>query len=107
VRARRRAADHDPDALQVRVEAALRRHHRVAPVLAEPRLLPADGADLRHAAGKCSYCLAAVVRSWAKASAISSAERAAHAPRSIRASACSAVSQVRTPNETGTPVSIP
>src|SRR6059058_2651642 len=36
------------DALEVRVEAPLGRHHRVAPVVAEARLLPADCADLGH-----------------------------------------------------------
>ena len=39
--------------------------------------------------------------------AISSAERTASAALGIRASACSTVSTVRTPNETGTPVSMP
>src|SRR5439155_9221258 len=46
VRPAGRAVHEDLDALEVRVEAALRRHHRVAPVVTERRLLPADGADL-------------------------------------------------------------
>src|SRR5437588_8787497 len=42
------AAQEDANPLEVRVEAALRGHHRVAPVIAEARLLSADGADLGH-----------------------------------------------------------
>src|SRR5215208_4477291 len=48
VRAARGAAQQHSDALEVRVEAPLRRHHRVRPVVAERRLLPANGADLGH-----------------------------------------------------------
>src|SRR5689334_21825802 len=48
VGARRLPVEHDADALQVRVEAALRGDHRVAPVVTEARLLPADGANLGH-----------------------------------------------------------
>src|ERR671935_157283 len=48
VGARRLAFQEHADALEVRVEAPLRGHHRVAPVVAEARLLPADCADLRH-----------------------------------------------------------
>src|SRR6266545_7659265 len=44
----RLAAQKDANPLEVRVEAALRGHHRVAPVVAETRLLPADCADLGH-----------------------------------------------------------
>src|SRR3954451_13419404 len=36
------------DALEVRVEAPLRRDHRVAPVVAETGLLATDCADLAH-----------------------------------------------------------
>ena len=35
-------------ALEIRVEPALGRHHRVAPVVAEPRLLATDCANLGH-----------------------------------------------------------
>src|SRR5271169_247545 len=45
------AVQDDADALQVRVEAALGGDHRVAPVITEARLLPADGADLGHRRG--------------------------------------------------------
>src|SRR5215210_2485977 len=51
VRPRRLALQHDADALEVRVEAPLRGHHRVAPVVAEAGLLPADRADLGHGGG--------------------------------------------------------
>src|SRR5438270_12135368 len=44
----RLAVEEDANPLEVRVEAALRGHHRVAPVIAEARLLSADGADLGH-----------------------------------------------------------
>src|SRR6266404_3282859 len=46
--ARRLAVDDGADVLEVRVEAPLRGDHGVAPVVPEPGLLPADGADLRH-----------------------------------------------------------
>src|SRR4029079_113103 len=45
---RRLAVQQYPDALQVRVEAPLRGNHRMAPVVTERRLLPADCADLGH-----------------------------------------------------------
>src|ERR671936_1344120 len=48
VRPRRLAVEQHAYALEIRVEATLRRHHRVATVVAERRLLPTDGADLRH-----------------------------------------------------------
>src|SRR3954454_10718837 len=48
VRSRRLAAEHDADALEVRLEAPLRGHHRVAPVVTEAGLLAADCADLGH-----------------------------------------------------------
>src|SRR5438105_6329654 len=48
VGARRGAVELDADALEVRVEAPLRGHHRVAPVVTEAGLLAADCADLRH-----------------------------------------------------------
>src|SRR5580765_7462983 len=48
IRARRLAVEQDADALEVRVEAPLRGNHRVAPVVAEAGLLPADCADLGH-----------------------------------------------------------
>ena len=54
----------------------------------------------------CYVAAAALARSWAKRSAISSAVRTASAPLSTRASACSTVSVVSTPNATGMPVSI-
>src|SRR5512133_1780253 len=53
VRARRLAAEEHADALEIRVEATLGRHQRVAPVVAERRLLPADCTDLGHG-GECS-----------------------------------------------------
>jgi hypothetical protein len=48
----------------------------------------------------------ALTRSCANRSAISSALRTASAARSRRASPCATFSTVRTPNETGIPVSI-
>src|SRR5262249_25293249 len=48
VRTGRATVEQHADALEVRVEAALRRDHGMAPAVAETRLLPADGADLRH-----------------------------------------------------------
>src|SRR5205085_5037379 len=48
VRARRLPGDEHADALEVRLEAPLGRHHRVAPVVAEAGLLTADRADLGH-----------------------------------------------------------
>src|SRR5919204_2556058 len=51
VGARRLPVQEHADALEVRVEAALRGHHRMAPVVTETRLLPADCTDLRHRAG--------------------------------------------------------
>ncbi len=51
VSALRAAVEQHADALEVRIEASLRRHHRVAPVVPEGRLLPADGADLGHRGG--------------------------------------------------------
>jgi len=50
----RLAVEDEPDALQVRVEAALGGDHRVRPAVAGRRLLPTDGADPRHAAADCS-----------------------------------------------------
>jgi hypothetical protein len=44
------AVQEDPDALEIRVEAAFRGHHRVASVVAETGLLPTDCADLGHGA---------------------------------------------------------
>ena len=44
----RRPADDDADALEVGIETPLRGDHRMAPVIAEPGLLPADGTDLWH-----------------------------------------------------------
>ena len=109
----RLALQHDPDALEVRIETPLGRDHRMAPVIAETGLLPADCADPGHRVGMVAEvtasayfaCACAVERSCWKRSAISSAVRAAAAPRSTRAAACSGVSTVRTPNATGTPVS--
>jgi hypothetical protein len=51
VGARGLAVQEHPHALEVGIEAPLRRHHRVAPVVAEPGLLPADCADLGHGGG--------------------------------------------------------
>src|SRR5436305_15159240 len=48
VGARGLALEQDADALEVRVEAALRGDHRMAPVVTEAGLLPANGADLGH-----------------------------------------------------------
>src|SRR4051794_12967738 len=48
VLAPRRAVDLDPDLLQVRVEAALRGDHGVAPAVAERRALLAAVTDLCH-----------------------------------------------------------
>src|SRR5437868_9953467 len=48
VRADGLAGEDHADALEVRVEAAARGHHRMAPVVPEARLLPADCADLGH-----------------------------------------------------------
>src|SRR5581483_597441 len=45
------AVDDGADVLQVRVEAALCGDHRMAPVVPEARLLPANGANLRHRRG--------------------------------------------------------
>src|SRR6185295_15364423 len=42
------AVQHDADALQVGVEAALRRDHGVAAAMTEAGLLPADRANLAH-----------------------------------------------------------
>src|SRR4029079_650674 len=42
------AVQHDADALQVGVEAALRRDHGVAAAVTEAGLLPTDGANLAH-----------------------------------------------------------
>src|SRR6188508_371396 len=50
----RLAVEDEPDALQVRVEAALRGDHGVRPVVASRGLLPADGTDSGHAAAECS-----------------------------------------------------
>ena len=47
----RPSVEDDADALEVGIEASLRGHHRVAPVVTEGRLLPADGADLGHGRG--------------------------------------------------------
>src|SRR4051812_46693095 len=110
VSALRLAVQEHADALEIRVEAALRRHHRVAPVVPKARLLAADCADLRHRPGSVAERLAypaAADRSCEKRSAISSAARTASAPFDTRASACSRVSHVSTPNETGIPVSNP
>src|SRR4051794_25262242 len=110
VGALRLAVQEHADALEIRVEAALRRHHRVAPVVTKARLLAADCADLRHRPGSVAEpdgYPAAAVRSCEKRSAISRAARTASAPLATRASACSRVSHVSTPNETGMPVSNP
>jgi hypothetical protein len=48
VRPLRLALEQDADALEVRVEAAPRGDHRMAPVVAETGLLPTDCADLGH-----------------------------------------------------------
>src|SRR5690348_11534329 len=48
VRPRRLAAQDHADTLEVRVEAPLGGDHRVASVVPEARLLPADCADLGH-----------------------------------------------------------
>src|SRR6185312_3365448 len=48
VGARRLALDQDADALEVRLEAPLRGHHRVTPVVTEAGFLPAACADLGH-----------------------------------------------------------
>src|SRR5215212_6409605 len=64
----RLAAQEDANPLEVRVEAALRGHHRVAPVVTEARFLPANGADLGHRPGsvaKRRYELLAAVPSAA------------------------------------------
>ena len=45
------AVEQHADALQVRVETTPRRHHRVAPVVPERRLLAAGCADLGHGGG--------------------------------------------------------
>ena len=80
VGALRRAVQEHANALEVRVEAAPRRHHRVRPVVPERRLLAADCTDLRHRGRQCSYCYwRALARSRANRSAISSAERTASA----------------------------
>jgi hypothetical protein len=47
----RAAVEEHAHSLKVRVEASLRRHHRVAPVVPEARFLAADGADLGHGRG--------------------------------------------------------
>src|SRR3954462_3487450 len=57
VRARRLPAEQDADALEVRVEAAPGRHHRVAPAVPEGRLLPANCAYLRHGRGSVAEAL--------------------------------------------------
>src|SRR3954452_24877937 len=54
VRPLRLSAQENADALEVRVEAALRGDHRVAPVVPEAGLLPADCAHLRHGGRQCS-----------------------------------------------------
>src|SRR5262249_55430670 len=101
VRARGLAVDQRADALQVGVEAPLRRPHRVAPVVTERRLLPADGADLRHAAANGSGrqsepdgYRAAAARRCENRSAISSAVRTASAPFAILDAAWSSRSSV-------------
>src|SRR5436309_14746494 len=48
VRPGRLAVQENANLLEVRVEAALRGHHRMAPVVTETRLLSANGADLGH-----------------------------------------------------------
>src|SRR5439155_18351883 len=48
IRTSRLAVQEHADALEVRVEAPLGGDHRVAPVVAEARLLPTDCADLAH-----------------------------------------------------------
>src|SRR5207248_8588975 len=48
VRTLRLAVQDHPHALKVRVEAPLRRDHRMAPMVAEAGLFPADRADLGH-----------------------------------------------------------
>ena len=106
---RRMTAEQYADTLQVRIEAPLRGNHRMATTVAEAGLLPTDGADLGHAAGQCTaappFQRDAAARRCENRSAISSALRTASAPFSMRGSACSTRSSVRTPNETGTPVS--
>src|SRR5215207_11148854 len=57
VRALGLAAQVDANALEVRLEPSLRRHHRVAAAVPERGLLPADCADLRHGRGSVADCL--------------------------------------------------
>src|SRR3954454_2884750 len=52
---RRGALEEDPDALEVGIEAALGRDHRVRTMVAEGRLLPTDCANLAHCGGQCSW----------------------------------------------------
>src|SRR5918996_1444577 len=51
VGASRFPVEEDADALEVRLEAPFRRHHRVAAMVSERRLFAADCADLRHGRG--------------------------------------------------------
>src|SRR5205814_4525615 len=79
----RDAVDENPHPLEVRVEAAPGRNHRVAAAVAERGALPADGADLRHGAVQCSdevFAYRVVARRRANASAISRPATAASAP---------------------------
>src|SRR5207245_7473187 len=48
VRAADDAVHEDAHALEVRIEAAARGHHGVAPVVAEARVTAAERADFRH-----------------------------------------------------------
>ena len=106
----RLAVENEPHALEVRLEAPLRGDHRVRAGVPRPGALPADDTDPGHAAGDGSSLgllyLDAAARRFAKRSAISSAVRTASAPFSRRGDAWSGRSSVRTPNATGTPVSI-
>src|SRR6058998_3306710 len=61
----------DTHTLEVRVEAALRGHHRVTPVVAEARLLPANGANLGHRPGS----VAAAKRPWLSGTRLRAAAR--------------------------------
>ena len=92
VRPRRLALQEHADALEVRVEAPLRGHHRMAPVVAETGLLSTDCADSCSSAEQCSesyFAACAVARSCWKRSAISSAFRTASAPRASASSPAS------------------
>jgi len=97
----------DPDLLQVRVEAPPGGDHRVAARVAERGALAAAEADLGHRTRDGSA--RAPIQIWLRSAAMRRTAIAALRPWSrrsppARASACSRVSQVITPNEHGTPV---